>query len=342
MSKIGTDIPRKRRRWRIAAISIGVVAFLVGGSVALYAWSLAQAWDNKTEKIADAFPSDDTRPPVAAPATGQNQPQNILLLGSDTRGSVGDSIAGLSGQRSDSIMVAHIPADRSAVYVMSVMRDSWVEIPGHGYAKINAALSLGGVPLAVQTIEGMLGARMDHVAVIDFNGFVGVTDALGGVSIDNPIAFQSSHLKGHFYPQGPQNMNGEEALAFVRERYAFSDGDFQRVRNQRQFIKAVMSTILTPETLTSPKRVTDLVGAIAPHLAVDEGLNSGYVAKLGSEIRNVRVDNVTFFGAPTDGTGTSPDGQSIVNVDWDEIAKLKEAFASDQLHLYTPGVPTPQ
>lgn len=336
------DRPRKRRWRRIATIAVAAVVLLVGGSVAFYAWDLAQTWDNKTEKIADAFPSNDARPPVTAPPVGQSQPQNILLLGSDTRGAVGGSIAGLSGQRSDSIMVAHVPADRSGVYVMSVMRDSWVEIPGHGYAKINAALSLGGVPLAVQTIEGILGARMDHVAVIDFSGFVGVTDALGGVSIDNPVAFQSSHLKGHFYPQGPQNLNGKEALAFVRERYAFSDGDFQRARNQQQFIKAVMSNILTPETLTSPKRVNSLVGAIAPHLAVDEGFNSGYVARLGSEMRNVRVSDVTFFAAPTDGTGTSPDGQSIVNVDWAEIAKLREAFANDRLDLYTPDAAAPQ
>lgn len=337
MSKRGMNGPPERRRWRTALISISVVVFLAAGTVTLYAWNLGRSWDSQTEKIADAFPSDELRPPLGTLPAGQNRAQNILLLGSDTRGSVGGSIADLTGQRSDSIMVAHIPADRRRIHVVSLMRDSWVEIPGHGHAKINAALSLGGVPLAVQTVEGILGVRMDHVAVIDFTGFVGVTDALGGVSIDNPVAFESSHLSGHVYPKGPQNMSGEEALAFVRERYAFADGDFQRTRNQQQFVKAVMSKVLTAETLTRPARVTGLVDAIAPHLAVDEGLDSGYLAQLGAGMRDVRVDDVVFFGAPTDGTGTSPDGQSIVNVDWSKLAELKHAFETDDLNAYTPA-----
>jgi LCP family protein required for cell wall assembly len=315
---------------------------LIGGSVGLYAWSLSNTWDSQTEKIADVFPSDAARPPLVEPTTVGAQSQNILLLGSDTRGSVGGSLADLDGQRSDSIMVAHIPADRKDVYVMSLMRDSWVDIPGHGQAKINAALSFGGVPLAVQTIETLLGSRIDHVAVIDFDGLKGVTDALGGVDIDNPVGFLSSSLEGHYYPQGVQRMNGEQALAFVRERYAFADGDFQRARNQQQFIKAVMGTALTAETLTNPARINDLVGAIAPYLAVDEGLNSSYLAGLGAEMRDVRVGNVKFFAAPTNGTGTSPDGQSIVNIDWDKFAAVQQAFQTDRLDLYTPDMQSVQ
>jgi LCP family protein required for cell wall assembly len=332
-----TERPRIRGGWWIALVALGVAAVLIGGSVALYAWSLSNTWDSQTEKITDVFPSDAARPPVTEPATS-GAAQNILLLGSDTRGSVGGSLADLDGQRSDSIMIAHIPADRKSVYVMSLMRDSWVDIPGHGQAKINAALSLGGVPLAVQTIETLLGSRIDHVAVIDMDGLKGVTDALGGVDIDNPVGFLSSSLKGHYYPQGVQRMSGHQALAFVRERYAFADGDFQRARNQQQFIRAVMGKALTAETLTNPAKINDLVGAIAPYMAVDEGLNSSYLAQLGAEMRDVRVSNVTFFAAPTNGTGTSPDGQSIVNIDWEKFAAVQQGFQTDRLDLYKPEV----
>lgn len=325
---------RAKRKWWIPLVVVVAVLVIMGVPVGIYAWSLGQTWDGQTEKLTDVFRPDEDRPPIAEPAVDGGQAQNILLLGSDSRRKIGSSIADLEGNRSDSIMVVHIPADRKSVYVMSLMRDSWVDIPGHGQAKINAALSFGGVPLAISTIEGLLGSRIDHVAVVDFKGFVGVTDALGGVDIDNPIAFTSSHRDGHFFPQGVQRLNGEQALAFVRERYAFSDGDFQRARNQQQFIKAIMGKALTPETLTNPARINDLVGAIAPHLAVDEGFNSGYLAQLGAEMRNVRVGNVSFFAAPTTGTGTSADGQSIVNIDWDKFPRLQQAFQTDRLDLY--------
>lgn len=339
---VKTEVARKRRR-RTVWIILGIVTVLVCGSVAAYAWSLGNAWDSQTEKILDVFPADDAaRPPLVEPADGDKQAQNILLLGSDTRGQIGGSLADLDGQRSDSIMVAHIPADRKHLYVMSFLRDSWVDIPGHGEAKINAALSFGGVPLAIQTIEGLLGSRIDHVAVIDFDGLKGVTDALGGVDVDNPIGFLSSKLKGHYYPQGVQRMNGDEALAFVRERYAFADGDFQRARNQQQFIKAVMARVLTPETLTNPARISEIVGSVAPFMAVDEGFDSRYLAGLGAEMRDIRIADVSFFAAPTNGTGTSPDGQSIVNIDWEQFAEVQKAFQTDRLDLYTPELQTMQ
>lgn len=264
--------------------------------------------------------------------------QNILILGSDTRGEHDTSIDGLEGQRSDTIMVVHIPADRENATVMSIMRDSWVTIPGHGEGKINAALSYGGVPLAVQTIEGLIGVRIDHVAVVDFAGFKGVTDALGGVDVYNSKPFESSKLKGHMFEHGMQAMNGEEALAYVRERYAFTDGDYQRARNQQEFAKGLLSKVLNPGTVTNPGRIGGLVSAVAPYLAVDDGFTSSYVAQLALELRDVTPSEVSFFTAPTVSTGTSADGQSIVNVDWAQLDVVKQAFQSDSLDTYVvPG-----
>ena len=217
---------------------------LVAGGAGVFAWSFSSTFNSQTTKLPDAFPSEESgRPAILQGEAAKSQ--NILLLGSDTTGENDGSIADLTGQRSDAIVVVHVPANRKNIYVMSILRDSWLDIPGEGEAKINAALSLGGVPLAVQTVEGLRGARIDHVTIIDFENFKGVTDALDGGDIDNPIAFDSYHLEGHYFPEVAQRVNGAEALAFVRERYAFADGDFPRARNQQVFIRAVLGKTLS-------------------------------------------------------------------------------------------------
>ena len=206
-----------------------------------------------------------------------------------------------NGGRSDTMMLVHIPANREGVYVTSIMRDTWLDIPGHGKAKINAAFAYGGVALAVQTLEGLLDTRIDHVASIDFEGFKGLTDALGGVQINNPIAFSPHGANGMNFPKGVQTLNGEEALTFVRERYAFKDGDYQRVRNQQLYVKAVMSTLLSKETLTDPAKISETVKEFAPYVAVDDTLDAVKVAKLGTSMANVRSGDMHFFTLPEQG-----------------------------------------
>jgi LCP family protein required for cell wall assembly len=325
-----------RRGWRIVFVAFSLVAVVVLGTAAVAMWNLTRSFD-AVEKIPDAFPTDEAARPPAA--TGEAASAlNFLLLGSDTRGATSSSIANIAGQRSDTIVVVHVPADREHLSVMSIPRDSWLEIPGHGEAKINAALSFGGVPLAVQTVEGVIGARIDHVAVVDFAGFRAVTDALGGVDINNPIAFDSYHLKGHTFPHGTQHLNGEQALAFARERYAFSDGDFQRVRNQQLLISALLSGLMHKSVLANPVTMGGVINAVQPHVAVDDGLTPGSLAALGVEISGLRAEDVTFFTIPTAGTGRSHDGQSIVNLDWEAIPGVQEGFRSDTLDVVASQV----
>jgi LCP family protein required for cell wall assembly len=328
--------PRRRNRWLIALTAIAAVLLVAVGAGAVFAWNIARSFDEGTETIAenDVFPEESTRPDPLVGEAGEAQ--NILLLGSDSRGELSDDIGALDGgQRADTIMVAHIPAARDSVQVVSIMRDNWVSIPGHGEAKINAALSYGGVPLMVQTVEEFIGARIDHVAIIDFTGFKGLTDALGGVTIDNPVAFDSSHMPGTTFPAGRQHVNGEQALAFVRERYAFTDGDYQRARNQQVFIKAVLDKTLSAQTLTNPATLGSLVSTIAPYLTVDEGLNSSYLLDLGLGMTSVRGDDVRFVTSPTLGTGMRG-SQSVVIVDEAKREFLREAFRTDTLAAYQP------
>ena len=120
------------------------------------------------------------------------------------------------------------------------------------------------------------------------------------------------------------------------ERYAFPDGDFQRARNQQLFIKSVLGKALSADTLTNPGKISGLIGSVAPFLAVDDGLDAAFAAGLGVELRDVRVGDVTFFTLPTSGTGTSPDGQSIVVIDQDGLATVQKAFQTDSLDAYEP------
>ncbi|QCU79430.1 LytR family transcriptional regulator [Citricoccus sp. SGAir0253] len=331
---------RRGRRRRTAWIVLGLVLALVlgAGVVAVgYLSNLATTFDHGTQKFESAFPDETARPGKAEAREGRHEPVNILLLGADSGGGSGETeeLPGVpQSGRSDTMMWVHVPGDRSRVYVMSVMRDLWVDIPDEGTHKLNSAYSFGGVPKAVQTLESMFGARIDHVVAVDLEGFRGLVDSLGGVEIDNPRAFESGH--GDVFPAGPQVMDGETALAFVRERYAFADGDYSRVANQQLFLKAVAERVLTPETLANPGRITDMVTGLSPYLTVDDSLDAGEMVAIGRTMTDLRADDVEMFTVPTRGIGRAG-GQSVVWPDEQAIEQIGEALAQDEMASYRAG-----
>jgi len=195
-------------------------------------------------------------------------------------------------------------------------------------------MALGGIPLVVQTLEGMFGTRLDHVAVIDFEGFKAMTDALGGVNVNVPQAFNTKQFS---FAAGKQQLTGEEALAFVRERKAFSDGDYQRVKNQQLFLKALMTKFLTAETLTNPGKINSLVDTVSPFVSVDNSLDGAAAGALAIALRDVRGADVVSYTLPTLGIGTSNDGQSIVLRDNAAIEGIGKALADDSLGVYLQG-----
>jgi LCP family protein required for cell wall assembly len=297
------------------------VALVIAVVASAFVGGLARSFDAGRETITDPFPSG-TRP---TPTAGEN----VLLIGSDSRAQ-GDPDGGpaAAGGRSDTLMLAHVPADRQHVYLMSIMRDSWVEVPGHGRAKMNAAYAWGGVPLTVQTVEHLLDIRIDHVAEIDFAGFEEMTDALGGVTVDSPGAFSA---RGHDFTAGANRLDGAAALAFVRERYAFVDADHTRVRNQQAFMRGVVNGLLARGTVTNPGRIQDFVAATSAHLSVDVGFSFARMAELGWSLRAVRADDLVTFTVPTAGSGTSPDGQSVVTLNQLAVGALSQALRSDDV-----------
>lgn len=325
--------PRKKHPVRaviLTAVSLVVVAALVAGG---YLFTLANTFDGKTPELGSAFPDESLRP-VKDPGDGS---MNILLMGADHGGAnqAPDDVLddGGTGQRADTMMVVHVPADRQGIYVMSVLRDTWVEIPGHGNHKINAAMAFGGVPLVVQTFEGLFNTKIDHVAVVDFQGFRDLTTALGGVTVNNDIEFTANDTD-YFYPVGKINLQGDRALRFVRERKSFVDGDYQRVRNQQKFLKAVLDKMLRAETLRNPSTLYKVIDKVSPYVSLDDGFDASTAAGLGLQLKSMRSEDVHLFTLPTSGTSTSADGQSIVLKDQDAIDSVGRALQSDEMDRY--------
>lgn len=335
-------VPRRMHRTprhttRTVLLSLLMVVVTVLGVGGAYAGKLSSALaTSNSVDIDEVLPSYEGQP-IKDPG---DESINILLLGADhsDSGEKLDFSATSTDQRSDSMMLVHIPADRSGVYIMSIMRDTWVEIPGHGHAKINAAMQYGGVPLLAETLQNMLGVKIDNFAAVDFNGFRGLTKAIGGVTVNNPKAFCAYKTTPDVcFEAGNIHVEGQRALKWVRERHAFIDGDYQRVRNQQQFLKAVFKKTLSPAVLADPFKVMDLANEVLPYVTMDSDLRDpSLLAGLASQMRSLRSSDIHSFTMPNDGTGTSADGQSIVVADEAWIAKVGKALKSDDMEdLYS-------
>lgn len=254
---------------------------------------------------------------------------NILLLGSDTR--TGADAALVSGSRADTIMLMHIPADGKGVYIISIMRDTWVNIPGYGPAKINAALNYGGISLQVATVENLVGVKIDHVAEVEFEGFKSLVNAIGGVDVQVPFAFTSNVWT---FTPGLMHLNGSGALSFVRERYSFADGDYQRVRNQRAFLRGLYSTMKAKGALSNVASFQSSIESLTDYMRVDQGLNAAQIAQIAAPVLTSGDTTMRMTTLPNAGPGWSYDGQSIIFVDQAANAQLAHALQHDTMDQF--------
>ncbi|WP_205325903.1 LCP family protein [Glycomyces sp. YM15] len=295
---------------------IGLVASIAAAGGGFAVWSTANSTNADLDRAfdLDAIPEED-RPERL------NQALNLLVIGSDHREGNDESDA-----RSDTTILMHVSEDGNAAYGISIPRDLYVYIPEDPDAtvsdtidKFNAAYAWGGVNLTVRTIENLTGVRIDHIVEIDFGGLVEVVDALDSVTMDiepadadgyitDPPGVESIHGDHRFFPAGPTELTGEEALDYVRQRYQYNEGDFARMRHQQELIKAIMDSALSAGVLTDEDKLTSFIASTSDAVKVDTQFNAVSTA---INLMDMRSDDLVFMTTPNLGTGTQG-GQSVV------------------------------
>lgn len=323
------------RRHRGLFGSVLVLVLALVGAAAVFAIMLNNSLGN-IERVPVTL-EESNRPPVV-----QSESLNILLLGADAgseRSPGENSILqdAASGKwptgkyRSDATMLVHIDADRKSAYIASIPRDSYVPLydakgSQKQSSKINAALSLYGPSGAISTVENLTDLRIDHLAMVDWDGFEDITNSLGGVDITTA-------------KEGKRTLNGKEALAYVRVRKTLPGGDFDRVKRQQNFLRSMMLEILDRGTLTNPLKLRSTVSSISKNMAVDEGWSNGSIRSLAFSMRGIRPADVTFMTIPVLGTSTDPVAGSIVNIDPTLSDQLFAAMADDTVGQFVQMYP---
>ncbi|WP_354640861.1 LCP family protein [Kitasatospora camelliae] len=313
--------PRKRKI-KVAALAL-VGALLVTG-IGTYFWA-----DSKLNHDKDVL-SDYPGRPAAGKGT------NWLIVGSDSRAGLTEAdednlhTGSAQGKRSDSMMLLHIGDDGNTL--MSIPRDSWVNVPAHqeggknvaaANRKINAAFALGGGKLLTQTVETNTGLRIDHYAEIGFAGFVGIVDSVGGVEmcIEKDINDRDSGLD---LKAGCQTLSGSQSLAFVRQRHQMADQDLGRMRNQQKFLSALAKQAASPATLLNPFTFYPMVSSGLGTLIVDEDAGLTDLGSLFLSMKKVSGGDGRSMTVPIGNPDfRTPTGESAVK--WDP-AKSKAVF----------------
>jgi LCP family protein required for cell wall assembly len=333
---------RTRRRhhvMRVLLLGFVVVTLIAAGT----AYYLGRQIAEPIDRIEGVFTNLEKRPP--RPSIGPAaEAVNVLVLGTDRRsatpttGDLAQAPAWLSGaQRSDAMMLLHIDSDRDSASVISFPRDSWVEIPGYGHAKINAAFSYGGPSLAVETVEKLTGVHIDHLAVIDWAGIRSITDELGGVTVTIPEAVHDS-ARDVSWAAGAHHLDGQAALEYVGQRYGLPLGDLDRARRQQNFLRALMVDTLGRLSDGKPWDVYQLLQVITNNLSVDDEWSTEEMARLAWSLRGIDDADVAFLTAPVAGFGWE-DLQSVVYLDHGVSRGLWSAVREDRVPAWVRDHP---
>jgi len=230
------------------------------------------------------------------PAAGAGS--NWLITGSDSRQGLTrkqehkyHTGIDISGQRSDTILLLHIPGNGGPAVLVSLPRDSYVKIPGYGYNKLNAAYSFGGPKLLAQTVQNNTGLRIEHYMGIGFGGLVNVVNSVGGVTMCFKHSLHDTASGLHLHA-GCQTLSGGRALSFVRTRHNFASQDLQREQNQRVFLKALLSKLTSPGVIFNPFSVVPAALGSVDSLSVDDGTHLNQLISVAFALRQPETTTV--------------------------------------------------
>ena len=242
---------------------------------------------------------------------------SILLMGVDT-GDLGRTDTG----RSDAIMVATVSPEDNKTQVISIPRDTYMEIVGYGtFDKVNHAYAFGGPAMSMDSLEKYLDIPIDHYAAINLRGIQDLVDAVGGVTVNNDLAFTSD---GKSFDIGQIELNGEEALAFVRMRYDDPRGDYGRQERQRLVIQGIMQKLISINSMTKYQSILD---ALSDNMKTDMDFSTMQTIALDyrDAFSTIQMDQLQ-------GEGFMQDGVSYQRVSDEELTRV-QAELKDQMGL---------
>ncbi|MFC6577517.1 LCP family protein [Planomonospora parontospora] len=293
--------PRRRRRWvwwlvaSVTTVTVGVSATVVGAYVRL---------SGNVRHVEVGTEDLGPRPVKAA-----TKAVNVLIVGSDQRDGRNAKYGRFPGERTDTIMLAHISPNRDNAVVVSFPRDSMVPLPAcrarHGLpgqhphvGMINESFNYGGIACTWKTVETLTGIRIDHFVKVDFTGFKDMVDAVGGVEVcvPEPVNDTKALLT---LDAGRQTLRGEQALGYVRARYSLGDGsDIGRIQRQQMFIASMLKKVMSGETLTDPARLFGFLDAATRSVTTDPGLTPAVMKDLALSARGLAAGRIRFVTTP--------------------------------------------
>ena len=317
---------RHHRRGARAARLLSWVAFTLGVLLVVgsgTAFGLYRHYGGRIEQLPDA--------PALAGTDGQavvGRDEVYLVVGSDSADDltdaqleqIGANRSRREGVRTDTIILVEVPADGSRASLVSFPRDSWVDVPGHGMNKINAAYELGeedapggGPNLLIETVEQLSDREVDHYVEVSLFGFVTITNAVGGVEVCLAAPAQDEDANIDL-PAGRQVLDGNAALGFVRQRKGIPGGDLGRIKRQQHFIGALSRAVLTAGTLLNPGRLNDLLNAATDSVKV-AGTTQEDLLRLGLQLREVSAGSIRFQTVPVADADARIGDASVVLLD---------------------------
>ena len=313
--RVGGSGRRGWRRWlrpkRILVILASLVVLAVLATVGVYF----------------SVNSKLTRINVLVPTAFTSAGTNWLIAGSDSRGGLTAAQENqlalgrdITGGRSDTIMLLHLPANGTRPTLVSIPRDSYVSIPGKGYNKINAAYDVGGPKLLIATVQQATGLPINHFMSIGFGGLVNVVNDVGGVRmcLKAPMKDPKAGLN---LKAGCQTLNGDQALGFVRTR-AFTEGDLQREQDQRVLLKGILSKMTSAGTLANPFAIIPAANGAAAAISVDQSTGLSALVSVAFALRDPVTTTVPFGQFANTNVGSV--------VEWDPTAAKQ--FFNDLAH----------
>jgi LCP family protein required for cell wall assembly len=321
---------RGRGRSGLTRLAIGTRVAATVVAVAVLAMS---GWGWYLGRVADASVNRTDAIPTTGNDGVHGEAMNLLLVGNDSRArATKDQLDQLhttahDGINTDTMILVHVPADGSRASFVSFPRDSYVQIPGYGRDKLNAAYAYGyqyeagdgatdaqrasaGAQLLVQTISQLTGLQIDHYAEVDLLGFFELSNAVGGVEV-NLCAPVRDGYSGVNLPAGRQTLQGEQALAFVRQRHGLPRGDFDRIIRQQTFMAGMVRKLLSDNVLLDLGKQRTLVQAAAKALTVDQSLN---LLGLAGQMQSVTAGAIQFQTVPYVGDDKDEQGRYILRL----------------------------